>query len=75
MGIGGHILGDRKLRRLRERSDLNLDRAYIRGQECEGRVIQPDGTCEHFTIDPETGASERIDAPMHWVSCPEQGGR
>ena len=69
MGIGGHILGEKKLRRLSRLSGLDLDRAYIRGHASEGRVIR-DGGCVHYAIDPSTGEHERINQPMHWTSCP-----
>jgi hypothetical protein len=71
MGIGGHILGEKKLRRLREISGLDLDRAYIRNKDAEGRVIM-DGKCIHYKIDPDSGQSIQIDAGIHWTSCPKE---
>lgn len=68
MGIGGHMLGEKKLRQLRERTGLSLDRAYRRGQECEGRVVL-DGVCQHFSIRWETGEFVPVDHG-HWTSCP-----
>jgi len=70
MGIAGHILGERKLRRLSSLTGLSLDRAYIRGSEAEGRVVWG-GRCWHFTIDPKTGSSSLVTNPIHWTSCPE----
>lgn len=69
MGIGGHILGERKLRGLRERTGLDLDRAYRRGRECEGRVVE-DGVCCHYIINWESGFSMPYPDAMHWASCP-----
>lgn len=71
MGIGGHILGERKLRRLREITGLNLDRAYIRNKDAEGRVIE-DGRCRHYKIDLDSGQSIEIDPVIHWSSCPRE---
>lgn len=71
MGIGGHMLGPKSLRRLSRLTGLSLDRAYIRGREAGGRVIE-DGRCIHFRIDPKTGASERVERPTHWTSCPRE---
>jgi hypothetical protein len=73
MGISGHILGEKKLRRLRQATGLLLDRAYRRGQQCEGRVIEADGTCSHYRIDPLTEQYLRIERPLHWTSCPKAG--
>lgn len=72
MGIGGHILGDRKLRRLRELTGLDLDRAYIRNRDAEGRVIEVDGRCVHYSIDPKTGVYALNIDPIHWASCPKE---
>ena len=67
MGIGGHILGEKKLRQLSERSGLDLDRAYRRNHEVEGRVVQ-DGQCRHYAINWETGEAREL-TPDHWSSC------
>ena len=71
MGISGHMLGDRALRRLVRKTGLPLDRAYIRGHESEGRVII-DGKCHHYDINPDTGEYREIDPSVsgHWSSCP-----
>jgi len=68
MGIGGHILGPRKLRRLRALTGLPLDRAYIRNHHAEGVIWSDDG-CRHFEIDPHTGAHKPIAEPDHWTTC------
>ena len=74
MGISGHMLGPRKLRRLSELTGLPLDRAYIRNHDSEGRVIV-DGRCVHYEINPETGEHHQIDPEVygHWSSCPREG--
>lgn len=69
MGIGGHILGPRKLRQLQRLTGLPLNRAYIRNGYGEGVVWNDDGTCIHYAIDPRTGAAETISEPGHWTSC------
>ncbi len=71
MGISGHMLGPRKLRRLQRACGLPLFRAYIRNHYCEGVVQQDEfSTCRHFEIDPVTGAYREIEYPIHWASCP-----
>lgn len=72
MGIGGHMLGPTKLARLRRVSGLNLDRAFRRGRQCEGRVIWGDW-CLHYEIDWATGEHRRFNPTNHWVSCPQRG--
>ena len=69
MGIGGHMLGPRKLRRLRNLTGLNLRRAYIRGRGCEGVVGEMGPGHIHYRIDPKVGDYEPIANPMHWGSC------
>lgn len=76
MGISGHMLGPRKLRRLNRLTGLNLDRAYIRNRYAEGRAVV-NGECVHYAIDPATGESEAIEAddtPVRtcWSSCDER---
>jgi hypothetical protein len=68
MGIGGHILSGRNLRRLSRKTGLDLDRAYIRNKESQG-VIWTDDGCIHYDIDPETGEYDVISNPIHWSSC------
>lgn len=68
MGIGGHILGAKKLRRLAAKTGLPLDRAYIRGSESEGVVWAAD-RCRHYRIDTATGDHEEIVDATHWASC------
>jgi hypothetical protein len=72
MGIGGHILGEKKLRQLRQRTGLPLDRAYRRNHGCEGVVWHPgigDG-CTHYDIVWETGEYLIEAKPVHWATCP-----
>lgn len=71
MGISGHMLGERKLRRLRRLTGLDIDRAFHRGHDCVGRVIT-DGVCRHYSIDWDTGEYTLIILPMHWTSCPRR---
>jgi hypothetical protein len=71
MGISGHMLGERKLRRLSERTGLPLDRALHRGHACEGRTVT-DGVCTHYDIDWDSGAHRLIEEPLHWSSCPRK---
>lgn len=68
MGIGGHILGDKKLRRLARLTGLPLDRAYIRNHDCEG-VVWSESGCTHYLIDLATGAAEAVDPASHWTTC------
>lgn len=74
MGIGGHMLGAKKLRKLSALTGLNLSRAYIRGPGSEGVVWHEDGTHSHYYIDPKTGQHKEDPHPMHWVSCDEGRG-
>lgn len=69
MGIGGHILGPKKLRRLSRLTNLDLRRAYIRNGEAEGTVWEDDGSHKHYAINPKTGETRWIPNPMHWGSC------
>jgi hypothetical protein len=55
MGISGHILGPRKLRRLQRETGLPFDRAYNRNG---------------VGIDFRDYRVEPIDRPTHWSSCP-----
>lgn len=72
MGIGGHILGPRKLRRLAVLTGLPLDRAYIRNHHSEGVVWTTTG-CQHYRIDTDTGEYTEIpqEEIAHWTSCRE----
>lgn len=69
MGVGGHILGPKKLRKLSNLTGLSLDRAAIRNGASEGIVWHEDGTDTHYEIDPKTGEHEPIEDPMHWSTC------
>jgi hypothetical protein len=69
MGIGGHMLGEKKLHRLREVTGLPLNRACRRNHDCEGVVWNDDGTCTHYEIDFVSGEHAVLDAPTHWMTC------
>lgn len=70
MGISGHILGERKLRKLRGQTGINFDRAYNRNGEGVGRVIE-NGVCVmHYSIDFSTYQAVEIADATHWFSCP-----
>lgn len=71
MGIGGHMLGEKSLRRLNRLTGLDLDRAYIRGNHSEG-VAYTGTTCVHYEINPKTGAWIVESDPIHWASCPKE---
>jgi hypothetical protein len=68
MGIGGHMLGPRRLRRLSALTGLDLRRAYIRGSQSEGTVWDGDDHT-HYAINPRTGEHKPIEDPFHWSSC------
>lgn len=68
MGISGHILGPKKLRKLSGLTGLPLSRAYIRGNESEGVIWVEEG-CQHYDIDWRTGDYTLITSPSHWGSC------
>ena len=68
MGIGGHILGPKRLRRLNRDTGKQFDRAVIRGHDATGVVWTPDG-CEHYEIDERTWESVQIVDPVHWFTC------
>lgn len=68
MGIAGHILGPKKLRRLATATGLPLDRAINRNGYCEG-VVWTDSGCQHFEIDLRNGTHQQIDNPGHWSTC------
>lgn len=71
MGIGGHILGEKKLRWLCRETGFNFARAYIRNGECQGYVIQF-GKCQHYKVLLDSMAVLPIIDPIHWVSCPKE---
>lgn len=68
MGIGGHILGPKKLRRLSRLTGLALERAYTRDGDSEGIVWNGDDHI-HYRIDPYTGEHRALLNPNHWASC------
>ena len=70
MGMGGHILGPKKLRKLNANTGLGADRAYRRGGYCEARVRVPGG-CEHYEVDWVSWEARLVEAPFHWASCQE----
>ena len=73
MGIGGHVLGLRKLRRLQRLTGLPLDRAIIRNHYCEGVVWTDTGCSAHYEIDLSTGEATVIEEPFHWGTCRPEG--
>ena len=72
MGIGGHMLGAKKLRALSRLTGLDLRRAYIRGGYAEG-VVWDGSEHTHYAINPKTGEHQVDPRPMHWASC-DHGG-
>ena len=68
MGIGGHVLGPKKLRKLAALTGLPLNRAIIRNHYGEG-VVWTEAGCRHYQIDPKTGEHTEIADPFHWASC------
>lgn len=74
MGIGGHMLGSKKLKRLRDISGLtNIDRAYTRGNYTEARVLMGSRHF-HVRVDKTTGEWFPIEGDVtHWTSCPNDG--
>ena len=68
MGIAGHMLGERKLRRLVAWSGIPFDRAFNRNGEGVARLVV-DGRCVHFFVDYRAQTVERITSPTHWSSC------
>lgn len=70
MGISGHILGERKLRKLNRETGMDFDRAYNRNGQGEARMIDERGDCLHFWVDFRTMEVELLEFPMHWTSCP-----
>lgn len=79
MGIGGHILGDNKLNRLRRETGIPFRRAYRRGSVGEA-CLPTDTGCIHYMLRyPATpkgtvGDNVRIGGPyedVRWSSCRE----
>lgn len=76
MGIAGHMLGPKGLARLNRLAGADFDRAYIRGQACQGRRIE-DGVCVHYDVDLATyqltqAPTTALGGP-HWSSCYRDG--
>jgi len=73
MGIGGHMLGARKLRQLnRMIPGYDFDRAYNRNGQGGARVIDEHGECLHYWVDFRTWEVELEERPIHWTSCPRR---
>lgn len=72
MGISGHMLGEKKLRRLRRITGLeHIDRAYTRGRYTEARLLA-ESSHLHIQVDMATGEWAVADDPIiHWSSCPQ----
>ena len=71
MGISGHILGDKKLRKVARSTGVPFTSAFIRNREAQGVVIVGD-KCLHYWFDPKTWEATRVSNPTHWASCPER---
>jgi len=73
MGIGGHILGAKKLRQLNKWSPIQFDKAYKRGNTGEGRTVSwylhDRYKCLHYSIDYTNKVVTFKEHPMHWSSC------
>ena len=69
MGIGGHILGPRKLRRLVKATGIPFDRAFNRNGDGGGRTIV-DGKCQHYDIDFRSMEVVKLECARHWETCP-----
>ena len=73
MGISGHILGERKMRRLNRVTGMDFDRAYRYHGPTYARRINEHGQCEHFVVNEVTGeVVQNIDQTIHWTSCPKR---
>jgi hypothetical protein len=68
MGIGGHMLGDRKLRWVNRNTGMNFDRAFRYHDQGEGRFRNESGECEHWDINFRTWEVQRC-YDGHWASC------
>lgn len=71
MGIAGHILGEKKMRKLNRETGMNFDRAFNRNGQGVGRVLFG-ATDTHYAIDFTTYEIAYIDDPTHWTSCPKR---
>lgn len=73
MGIGGHMLGEKKLNKLRAIARIRFDRAYRRNSSGEA-VVWGDGLeCQHYRLSfgiNNTVAVYKMKYAMHWSSCP-----
>ena len=68
MGISGHMLGEKKLRRLNNWSGMEFDRAFNRNGGGAARTIE-DGACVHYVVDFEAKKISRNPDSGHWSSC------
>lgn len=83
MGIGGHMLGDKKLNQLRNRTGINFRRAYRRGATGEACYLVGDSGCVHYRLiyQPTPKHSPPVITlwgpirDIRWSSCPERKRR
>lgn len=71
MGIAGHILGPRKLRKLCRLTGVTFNRAYNHNGYCEA-VVWLDEGCEHYLIDRDTHIATPFTPRCHWTSCTDR---
>jgi hypothetical protein len=75
--MSANILGPKQIRKLREKTGLDIERALIwshhdSGRWADCRIIHDDGTHDHILVHRETGET----APQsgtHWSTCREIG--
>lgn len=71
MGLGAHVLGDKKLAALQRKTGLTLNRAFRRNDYTEGITWHPTGGCTHYAINWDTGEYKEITVAAHFTSCPK----
>lgn len=69
MGISGHMLSEKSLRRVNRNTGMNFDRAFIRNGYGQGRQVNEQGACEHYAFDPRTWEVTKDESANHWSSC------
>lgn len=69
MGIGGHMLGPRKLRKLNRETGMEFDRAFNRDGVGGARLLDENGECRHYWINFRTMEIELVLNASHWSSC------